>query len=389
MSRRPQSAPPLSSVADQPRVTPEHFDRLYANDPDPWKFATSDYERDKYAATLAALPRPRYDRAFEVGCSIGVLTRQLAARCDEILAVDVAEAALQNAAARCNDLPRVQFARMVVPQDWPEGKFDLILFSEVLYYLSAADRLTAARLSLHSLLPGGTIILVNWHGPTDGDCSGDEAAKQFIAACATILRPVLQQRAEKYRIDVLFSHLPGLGRRQAFRIAKIPPEAQLSSTHTPMPSALIAAAVSAASITIIPASSIAPMIAAMAITMVVPRRKVGDPAECCGPSSQGEGGTHIELPVRSRAPPGHKHGAKRGSRDNSHDILRERLPSSDDIKVPLRRKRGLFVVFAPQRIGRQSASRLIGTLPRRRNPKSCALIRAAPRDPNPQREMSP
>jgi len=190
-------------VTSQPTVTPDHFDRLYASDPDPWKFATSDYERDKYAATLAGLPRPHYARAFEVGCSIGVLTRQLAARCDAIVAVDVAEAALQSAATRCGDLPRVQFARMVVPHDWPEGRFDLILFSEVLYYLTAAGRQDAARLSLDSLLPGGTVILVNWHGPTDGDCLGDDAAGQFIAACAPVLRPVMQQRAEKYRIDVL------------------------------------------------------------------------------------------------------------------------------------------------------------------------------------------
>ncbi len=190
-------------MTDQPRVTPEHFDRLYANDPDPWRFATSDYERDKYVATLAALPSPRYVRAFEVGCSIGVLTRQLAACCDQILAVDVADAALRNAASRCNDLPGVHFARMVVPQDWPDGTFDLILFSEVLYYLSAVERTTAARLSLRSLLQGGTIVLVNWHGPTDGDCNGDDAAKQFIAACAPILRHTTQQRAEKYRIDVL------------------------------------------------------------------------------------------------------------------------------------------------------------------------------------------
>lgn len=195
--------PPPDAVTDQPRVTPEHFDRLYANDPDPWRFATSDYERDKYAATLAALTQPSYVRAFEVGCSIGVLTRRLAALCDEIVAVDVAEAALRNAQARCSGLPGVRFARMVVPQDWPAGAFDLILFSEVLYYLTAAERLTAARLSLRSLLPGGAIILVNWHGPTDGDCDGNDAAEQFIAACAPALRPGFQQRAEKYRIDVL------------------------------------------------------------------------------------------------------------------------------------------------------------------------------------------
>ena len=204
MTSKPQpSAPPPDPMADQPRVAPEHFDRLYANDPDPWKFATSDYERDKYAATLAALPHPHYARAFEVGCSIGVLTKQLAARCGEILAVDVADAALQSAVARCEELPSVHFARMVVPQDWPEGTFDLILFSEVLYYLSAGGRAVAARLSLQSLMPGGAIILVNWHGPTDGDCDGDAAAEQFIAACAPTLQPTLQRRAEKYRVDVL------------------------------------------------------------------------------------------------------------------------------------------------------------------------------------------
>ncbi len=190
-------------MAEPPPVTPAHFDRLYANDPDPWKFATSDYERDKYAATLAALPHRRYTSAFEVGCSIGVLTQCLAERCDAILAVDVADAALQQARLRCHDRPNVQFDRLIVPQNWPKGVFDLILFSEVLYYLDAADRKAAAQLSLEALAPGGAIILVNWHGPTDGFCTGDAAAEEMIAACAPALRPVTQQRAERYRLDVL------------------------------------------------------------------------------------------------------------------------------------------------------------------------------------------
>lgn len=187
----------------QPQVTPAYFDQLYARDPDPWKFATSAYERDKYAATLAALPSRRFTRAFEVGCSIGVLTRQLAARCDAVLAVDVADAALQQAEARCADLPGVECARMVVPQDWPEGGFDLIVFSEVVYYLTPADRHAAARLSVANMLPGGVILLVNWHGPTDGGLTGDAAAEEFIAASVPDVRVVAQQRAERYRLDVL------------------------------------------------------------------------------------------------------------------------------------------------------------------------------------------
>ena len=63
-----------------------YFDSLYAAEADPWAFATSDYEREKYAATLAALPRPHYARALEIGCSIGVLTRMLAGRVGASLA---------------------------------------------------------------------------------------------------------------------------------------------------------------------------------------------------------------------------------------------------------------------------------------------------------------
>ena len=33
----------------------DYFDALYAGKPDPWDLATSDYERGKYADTLAAL----------------------------------------------------------------------------------------------------------------------------------------------------------------------------------------------------------------------------------------------------------------------------------------------------------------------------------------------
>lgn len=182
---------------------PAYFDQLYASDPDPWKFATSDYERRKYAATVAILPQSRYRRCFEAGCSIGVLTRQLAARCDEVLGTDVAEGALAQARERCAGLPGVRIERMTAPGEWPEGRFDLILFSEVLYYLGLPGIAEAARRTLESLEPGGTVLLVNWRGPTDGACSGDEAALRFMNAVSSRLRPVKQKRARKYRLDVL------------------------------------------------------------------------------------------------------------------------------------------------------------------------------------------
>jgi predicted TPR repeat methyltransferase len=182
---------------------PDYFERLYQRDADPWRFASSDYERQKYAATIAALPLRRFRRCFEVGCSIGVFTRQLAAQCDELLGVDVSETALEQARVRCADLPSVRLERMAVPDRWPEGRFDMVVFSEVLYYLGIDGIRAAARKTIGSLEPGGTVVLVNWHGPTDGACTGDEAAKLFIESVEGRLAPVHADRAEKYRIDVL------------------------------------------------------------------------------------------------------------------------------------------------------------------------------------------
>ena len=79
---------------------------------DPWKFATSAYERGKYTLTLNAMPNSRYRSALEVGCSIGVLTRSLASRCDAVVAIDAAQTALVEARRRCADLPGVRFEHM-------------------------------------------------------------------------------------------------------------------------------------------------------------------------------------------------------------------------------------------------------------------------------------
>ena len=187
-------------MADSSYADPGYFERLYARDPDPWRFATSDYEREKYAATLAALPPRRFTNGFEIGCSIGVLTRQLAERCDALLGVDVSDIALDQARERC---PGVSFANMDLRSAWPAGQFDLILFSEVLYYLGLDGIRRVARHTVDTLAPGGVVALVNWFGPTDGACTGDEAAELFMAETASRLTPATQSRGEKYRLDVL------------------------------------------------------------------------------------------------------------------------------------------------------------------------------------------
>jgi Nodulation protein S (NodS) len=189
----------------EPRATlkPEYFDAIYTADPDPWNFADSPYEQGKYALTRNAMPKPRYRSALEVGCSIGVLTRSLASRCDAVVAIDAARSPLVEAKRRCADLLGVRFEQMFVPEQWPDGLFELILLSEVVYYLSREDVGRLAARVTRSLPAGGSVLLVHWTGPTDYPLSGDEAVALFIeemgAAC-------LIERADRYaefRLDVL------------------------------------------------------------------------------------------------------------------------------------------------------------------------------------------
>jgi SAM-dependent methyltransferase len=187
-------------------LPPEYFDHVYQANRDPWNFETSPYEREKYAATLAALPRPHYAEAFEIGCSLGVLTAQLAPRCGHLLAVDVSEAALAQAHARCAELAQVEIRLMQVPNEFPSQSFDLILLSEVGYYWSPDDLARATEKLIAALLPGGQLLLVHWTPPVhDYPLTGDDVHEFFLtkAAAEGPLRHLAGQRHEQYRLDLL------------------------------------------------------------------------------------------------------------------------------------------------------------------------------------------
>ncbi len=180
----------------------DHFERLYRGNLDPWRFASSPYERDKYAATLAALPRPRYARGLDVGCSIGVFTAALADRCDALLGVEPVEAALAQARARLAARAHVRFAPLFVPRQWPQGTFDLVVVSEVLDYLGEDDLAGLADRLRGALEPGGDLVLVHWVGKKRGRGT-DEASDALIGRMAPHASVTRADRNADYRLDVL------------------------------------------------------------------------------------------------------------------------------------------------------------------------------------------
>ena len=144
------------------------FERLHRFDPDPWRVRDSDYESRKREATLAVLPPGSFARAYEPGCSIGELSAALAPRCDELICQDVSSTAVAQATVRLTRYPHVRVAQGATPGDWPGGRFDLIVLSEVGYFLSATELDAVLHLTRTTLACGGHVVLCHWRHPIDG-----------------------------------------------------------------------------------------------------------------------------------------------------------------------------------------------------------------------------
>ncbi|MFM0236127.1 class I SAM-dependent methyltransferase [Paraburkholderia sediminicola] len=166
-----------------------YFDELYKSSDDPWHLREGWYERRKRSLTLALLPRPRYRFAFEPGCANGELTAELATRCDVLLAADLHETAVRLARERVAGMPQVRVEQRTVPGEWPTGAgpFDLIVISELAYYLGAADlEMLAARIAA-SLTPDGTLLACHWRRPfAEALENADTAHALFDARCGLL-----------------------------------------------------------------------------------------------------------------------------------------------------------------------------------------------------------
>ncbi|WP_447768254.1 class I SAM-dependent DNA methyltransferase [Sphingobacterium faecium] len=181
----------------------DYFKDIYDRSEDPWNFETSAYEAAKYAATIAALPNKQEERVLEVGCSIGVLTRLLAQRCTHLLAIDVSQKALDIATRRCEHVRNVTFKKASFPKELTADQFNLIMVSEVAYYLSAADWKAAIGALYERLVSGGHIVLVHWLPEVpDYPQTGDEVHDRFEQLMQDKMKSVFSNRAENYRIDV-------------------------------------------------------------------------------------------------------------------------------------------------------------------------------------------
>ena len=91
--------------------------------------------------------------------------------------------------------------RHSLDEPWPKGDFDLVVFSEVGYYLHA-ETLRSLLDREHSRLNGATVVAAHWRHPVeDYPISGDHT-NQIIAATPVLLRLAQLPRPRRGDRDV-------------------------------------------------------------------------------------------------------------------------------------------------------------------------------------------
>jgi SAM-dependent methyltransferase len=177
-----------------------YFDRMYADTLDPWGFDSEWYERRKFALTCASLPKQRYRRCLEPGCATGSLTELLSERCDEVVAYDFVPSVVRSAVERCAGRDNVHVQHGEFPTFDPRGTGDLVVWSEVAYYLTDDGMEIALRQLERWLEVDGHLVAVHYTGVTDYPKHGADIAR--ILDRQDHLRRVVTHVDERFELGV-------------------------------------------------------------------------------------------------------------------------------------------------------------------------------------------
>ena len=142
------------------RIDVAGFERKFRTNIDPWNYRHSRFEQYKRRQLLRACGCAKRGRGLELGCANGETTRELARLCLTLTALDGSPTALAEARRR-NDVPHIKFTKASLPGQMPAGPFDLIVASEIAYYLPPHEAVRLGRCLVRALAPGGRVIVLH------------------------------------------------------------------------------------------------------------------------------------------------------------------------------------------------------------------------------------
>lgn len=186
-------------------IDPEGFEAMFRKDADPWNYAASPFEAWKRGRLMRACGGRLYGRGFELACANGETTRRLATKCLSLLAVDASETAVREARRRTRGLDNIEFRRVVLPAATPRGPFDLIVASEILYYLRHDDMMILLGQLERALAPGGRLVVLH-HIVPFADASqvpalAQRRAKSFLTATLPLVVDERERRFQVFAVE--------------------------------------------------------------------------------------------------------------------------------------------------------------------------------------------
>ncbi|MDG2528027.1 glycosyltransferase [Caulobacter endophyticus] len=198
------AAPPPLDAPDRKQV----WDRVFEVQ-DPWNYGCA-YETEKYDLTLEAVLTGKPKHVLELACAEGRFTERLAASVEKVSAADISTRALARAAERCRPHDNVDFKVLDLIEDALPADLEMIVCSEVLYYLPDRPALTAVVDKIaQALAPGGRLVMANhFLLRDDPDSTGfdwDQAYGAKVIHEAFSAHPELRLESstvtELYRVD--------------------------------------------------------------------------------------------------------------------------------------------------------------------------------------------
>jgi SAM-dependent methyltransferase len=178
----------------------DFFENMYQCNNDPWSFATKNYELQRYDAIFNALSSKRYNRIFEPGCSIGILTEKLATIANQVNAFDISETAAELAKERCHHLKNVLIKCSSLTRELPLPNTDLIVLSEIGYYFSKEKLEDILQRLLMSQKDNLIILACHWTGHSEDHLLSADQVHETIDQIPNLLKE-FHLSCPDFRID--------------------------------------------------------------------------------------------------------------------------------------------------------------------------------------------
>ena len=191
-------------------IDPAGFEAKFQGNIDPWNYRTSRFEAFKRRMLLRACGGG-FGRALELACATGETSRALAPRCLRLLAVDASETAVEHARETYGRVPRLEFRHAELPAAMPPGPFDLIVVSELAYYLTQLSLRRLMRRVATEAAPGGRVVILH-HLTPFGDAAQLPALAQRRAVAWLGRRFAVTFRSRTAQYEVVTLRKGGRGR---------------------------------------------------------------------------------------------------------------------------------------------------------------------------------